>query len=111
MTSSLPDGFRVRPARESDIEAAAAIIHAEERSVRGGSAWGVNDIADFWRLANLSGGSWVVERDGAPVAFAAGIERESALGCWAAVHPDAGGCGLATWLLARAGERAQELGL
>jgi len=110
MSSSPPDGFRVRDAMRSDIETAATIVRAEERSVRGHSIWDVNDIADFWRLANFEDGSWIVEQDGVPVAFLACLERSGETHCWASVHPDVEGRGLATWLLERAESRARDLG-
>jgi mycothiol synthase len=110
MSSSPPEGFQVRDATRADIQVAADIVRAEERSLRGASQWSVGDIADFWRLANFAGGSWIVEREGRPVAFAACLERDDETHCWASVHPDAEGRGVGTWLLQRAERRAREVG-
>jgi ribosomal protein S18 acetylase RimI-like enzyme len=105
------DGFRIRTATESDVELAAGILRAEERALRGESDWGVEDTIDFWRLANLNRGAWLVETaDGNPAAFAAAIERRGKVDGWASVHPDFTGRGLATALLARLEQRAREIG-
>lgn len=110
MTSSLPDGFRARDATPADLQVAADIVRAEERSVRGESRWDAADIVDFWRLANFRGASWIVERGGIPVAFLASLDRNGETHCWASVHPDAEGRGLGTWLLERAEHRARDVG-
>src|SRR6266540_1302412 len=108
--TGLPEGFLLRDAQEDDVGPAAAVVRAEERALRGGSVWDVADMIQFWRHANFDGGSWFVERDGSPVAFAAAIEREGEADCWAAVHPDFAGQGIATALLTRAEARARERG-
>jgi mycothiol synthase len=108
--TGLPDGFLLRDAREDDVELAAGIVRAEERVLRGASVWDVADMIQFWRHANFGGGSWFVERDGLPVAFAAAIEREGEAECWAAVHPDFAGQGIANALLTRAEARARKRG-
>jgi mycothiol synthase len=108
--AGLPEGFLLRGAQEDDVELAAGIVRAEERALRGESVCDVADMIQFWRHANFDGGSWFVERHGLPVAFAAAIEREGEAECWAAVHPDFAGQGIATALLTRAESRARELG-
>lgn len=110
MSSSPPDGFQVRDATRADIQAVAAIIRAEERALRGESEWDVGDLADFWRHANFSGGSWIVEQKGHAVGFAACLERNGETHCWASVHPDAAGRGVGRWLLERAARRGREAG-
>lgn len=110
MSSSLPNGFQARTAIRKDIQVAAEIIRAEERSLRGESSWDSNAIADFWRQADFTHGSWIIVRGGFPVAFAACLERNNETHCWACVHPDEEGQGLATWLLERAEQRAREVG-
>ncbi len=108
MNSSLPDGFSVRDAVSEDIDATAAIVRAEEASLRGDSIWLPADMIDFWRRVNFDGGTWVVERDRVPVAFAAGFERDGRADYWVSVHPDFVGRGLASWLLDRVERRARE---
>lgn len=108
--TGLPEGFLLRNAQEDDVGLAAGIVRAEERALRGGSVWDVADMIQFWRHANFDGGSRFVEREGLPVAFAAAIEREGEAECWAAVHPDFAGQGIATALLTGAESRARELG-
>jgi mycothiol synthase len=106
MSSHPPDGFSVRAATLADVEAAAAIVRAEEHALRGESEFAEADLVDFWRASNLGDASWVVERDRAPIGFAACIERAAASMYWITVHPEASGRGLSSWLLTRAEERA-----
>jgi mycothiol synthase len=108
--TGLPEGFLLRHAHEDEVRLAAGIVRAEERTLRGGSVWDVADMIQFWRHANFDGGSCFVERDGLPVAFAAAIEREGEVECWAAVHPDFAGQGIATALLTRTESRTREAG-
>jgi mycothiol synthase len=105
----LPEGFLVRDASPSDLDAAESIVRAEEKSLPGSQPEPV-DIADFWRNANFDGASWLVERDGTPVGFAAAIERGGESAYWATVHPDVAGKGLSTWLLVNAERRARQVG-
>ena len=105
----LPEGFGVRDASPSDLDAAEEIVRAEEGVFRGAEPE-VVDIADFWRNANFDGASWMVEREGAPVAFAAGMERGGAHDYWATARPEVAGLGLSSWLLARAERHARGAG-
>ena len=84
-------------------------MRAEEDSLRGADAEPA-DLADFWRNANFDGASWLVERGGTPVGFAAVIERGGESAYWATVHPGVAGRGLSTWLLTGAEQRAREVG-
>jgi len=106
MSSSPPDGFSVRDATLDDVGAAAAIVRAEEAALRGESDFGEADIVDFWCAANLDDASWVAERDGIPVGFAACLDRGAESLYWITVHPDVRGRGLSSWLLTRGEERA-----
>jgi ribosomal protein S18 acetylase RimI-like enzyme len=110
MSSSLPDGFSVREAGREDIGAAAAIVRAEEQALRGDSTWAPEDMSDFWRYVNFDGCALAVERNGAPVAFAAGVERDDWTNCWVSVHPEVRGRGLAAWLLRWVERRARDIG-
>jgi mycothiol synthase len=99
---NVPKGFTVRAAVPDDLETAAALVRAEEESLRGESHFRGDDLRDYWRLADFDGGSWVVERERAPVAYVACIHREGRAECWASVHPHWNGHGLGTFLLQRA---------
>jgi mycothiol synthase len=103
----LPEGFSIREASASDLDAAEDVVRAEESSLRGPGAEPV-DIADFWRNANFDGASWIIEREGAPVGFAVALERGEESAYWATVRPEAAGLGLSSWLLNRAEQRARE---
>jgi mycothiol synthase len=111
MSSSLPDGFRYREGGEHDLEIVAALVRAEEAHLRSDSQWGPQEMIDFWRRADFDGGTWVVEAgDGEPVAFAVSLHREAETDCWAAVHPELTGQGIATSLLGKVEEHARERG-
>jgi len=105
----LPEGFTVRDASASDLDAAEDIVRAEESPLRGPDAEPV-DIIDFWRNGNFDGASWIIERDGAPVGFAVAMERGDESDYWAAVRPEVAGLGLSSLLLARAEQQAREAG-
>jgi mycothiol synthase len=106
MSWSPPDGLSVRAATPDDVEAAAAIVRAEELALRSESDFAEADLVDFWRASNLGDASWVLERDQIPVGFGAGIERDAESMYWITVHPDAWGRGISSWLLAHAEDRA-----
>ena len=110
MSSSLPDGFSVRDAVREDVDAAAAVVQAEERALRGESTWDAGDMTDFWRYVNFDDAAWLVERDDAVVAFAVGVERDDWMDFWLAVRPETRGQGLGAWLLDRVERRAVESG-
>jgi mycothiol synthase len=106
---SVTTGFTLRAARPDDLEAAAAIVRAEEESLRGESAFASDDLRDFWRLADRDGESVVVERDGAVVAFSMFLNRDGA--CWITVHPRSAGQGLSSFLLSRVEDESRRRGL
>jgi len=90
---------------------AAAIVHDEEEKVRGHSDWSPAEMNDFWRHADLDGGTWIVETTGGvPVAFAASMYRGDDTDCWASVLPDFQGRGISAALLARVEDRSREKG-
>jgi mycothiol synthase len=111
MSSSLPEGFRLRGAAKSDVDVAAAIVHAEETQLRGSSDWGAPEMSMFWRHADLDDGTWIVETiGGAPAAFAASLDRDEDTDCWAAVRPEFRDRGISTVLLGRVEDRARKRG-
>lgn len=111
MSSSLPEGFRLRDGAEPDLETAAALVNAEEKHLRGQSQWGPQEMIDFWRRGDFDGGTWIVETaDRKPVAFAVTLHRDDETDSWAAVHPDFTARGLSTALLAKVEERARRRG-
>jgi mycothiol synthase len=65
----------------------------------------------FWGGASLDDGTWIVETTrGAPVAFAASLDRGDDTDCWAAVRPDFRDRGISRALLTRVEGRAHERG-
>jgi mycothiol synthase len=111
MSSSLPDGFTLRDATAEDVEAASAVLHAEEVDFRGRSDWGVEETAHLWRLANL-GATWMVETTArTTAAVVVALDRGGNRDAWVTVHPDFTGRGLATALIARTEEHARTVGV
>jgi mycothiol synthase len=102
--------FTYRAATSDDLEAAAAVMAAEERGVLGESTWGPNEMRDWWAWVNLEK-SWIVESDGEPAAIGLLMPRDSGrVIMWIAVDPRFAGRGLATELLARGERDARAVG-
>jgi mycothiol synthase len=108
---SLPEGFRFRDVDESDGDTAARILEAAEENLRGRAEWGAPDIDVFWRRALGDGRAWIVETgDGEAAAFAMLRVHDAEAICWAAVHPDFRGRGIATAVLAHVEAEARRSG-
>ncbi len=63
MTSSLPEGFRVRPATVEDAPAINELVIAVDTAAQGWSDSTEAETVDWWRLTDLAANSWVVEDD------------------------------------------------
>jgi mycothiol synthase len=109
MSSSLPEGFRVRPATVEDAPAINELVIAVDTAVQGWSDATEAELVDWWRLTDLAGNSWVVEDDSL-AAYAVAIPHGESAETDAFVHPAKTGLGLGSWLLRRGEERARELG-
>jgi mycothiol synthase len=109
MSTGTATTFAFRRPVADDLAAAARILAAEERGVRGRSTWGVAETVDWWNASNLDE-SWIVEADGEPVAFGMLASRAARTICWVSVDPQYNGRGLAAELLGRGELRARELG-
>lgn len=110
MSSSLPDGFRHRPATVADVAAINALIVATDEEVQGWSDSSEADILDWWRLVDLEHDSWVVE-DQALAAYAIAFPHADNMDIDGYVHPSRKGRGLGSWLVGRGEERARARGL
>jgi ribosomal protein S18 acetylase RimI-like enzyme len=110
MSSSLPDGFEVRPATDADAAAVAELGRATEHAVLGVSVLDEGDIRDRWRLADLRENVWLIHGDGRLAATGTLWQYGEAAIVWGDVHPDLLGRGLGTALLELAETRARELG-
>jgi ribosomal protein S18 acetylase RimI-like enzyme len=95
----------------ADIDKAAEVYGAEEKAVRGRVTMGADEMRDWWRLFDLSEGSWIVEDEsGRPVGICCCMDRQGDFDCWIAVRPEYQGHGLSTELLARAEDHARDAG-
>jgi mycothiol synthase len=109
MKAAADTAFTFRRPVADDLVAAARIFAAEEKSVRGHSTWGAEELRDWWNASSLDD-SWIVEADGEPVAFAMFASRPERTICWVSVDPRYNGRGVSSELLARGEQRARELG-
>jgi mycothiol synthase len=109
MSSSLPEGFRARPATVEDAPAINELVIAVDTAVQGWSDSTEAELMDWWRLTDLAGNSWVVEDDSL-AAYAVVIPHGESAETDGFVNPAKTGLGLGSWLLRQAEERARELG-
>ena len=58
MSSSLPEGFRVKHVEPEDVSAINALIVAADEAVMGWSDSTEPDLVDWWRLVDLEHDSW-----------------------------------------------------
>jgi hypothetical protein len=63
MSSSQPEGFRVRPLAVADTPAINELVIAADIAVQGWSDSTAGEVEDWWRLTDLAENSWVVEDD------------------------------------------------
>ena len=110
MSSSLPDGFNVRPATVDDAPAINELVTAADVAVQGWSESSEGELLGWWRLMDLEHNSWVLREGEEVAAYAVGFAHADMLELDGFVHPERRGRGLGAWLVARAEERARELG-
>ena len=109
MSSSLPEGFRVRSATVEDAPAINELMIAVDTVVQGWSDSTEAELVDWWRLTDLGANSWVVEDDSL-AAYAVVIPHGENAETDGFVHPGKTGLGLGSWLLHQAEGRGRELG-
>lgn len=109
MSSSPPEGFRVRPATVEDAPAVNELVVAVDSAVQGWSDSTAVELVDWWRLTDLAANSWVVEDDSL-AAYGVVISHGESAETDGFVHPAKTGLGLGSWLLRRGEERVRELG-
>jgi mycothiol synthase len=109
MSSSLPDGFRARPASVDDAAAVNELVIAADIAVQGWSDSSVSELLDWWRLTDVAANSWIVEDDGV-AAIVVVIPHGETADIDGFVHPEKTGRGLGTWLVGRGEDRIRELG-
>jgi mycothiol synthase len=110
MSSSLPDGFTVRPVTVADAPLVNQLIVATDEAVQGWSDSTEADLVDWWRQVDLARDSWLVE-DGSAAAYGVLYRHGETADLDCFVHPARKGLGLGSWLLERAEARARERGL
>jgi mycothiol synthase len=109
MSSSLPEGFRVRPATVDDAPAINELVVAADTAVQGHSDSTALELVEWWRLTDLAANSWVVEEDSL-AAYAVVVPWGESAETDGFVHPAKTGLGLGSWLLRQGEERVRELG-
>jgi mycothiol synthase len=109
MSSSLPEGFRVRPATAEDAPAINELVIAVDTAVQGWSDSTELEILGWWRETDLTGNSWVVESESL-AAYGVVVPHGESADVDGFVHPSQTGRGLGSWLLRQGEERVRELG-
>lgn len=110
MSSSLPEGFRVRAVTFEDAPAINELVVAVDTAIQGWSDSTPGELVDWWRETDLTGNSWVVEDSrvaGYAVVVPHGDTNADIAGF---VDPAKTGLGLGSWLLGTSEERVRELG-
>lgn len=110
MSSSLPDGFDVRLATDTDAAAVAEVSRACEQRVLGVGVINEGDIRDWWRVTDPTQNVWLIHGEGRLAAAATLWPHGDVPNVWGDVHPDLVSRGLGTALLDLAETRAGELG-
>ncbi|MDX6414807.1 MAG: mycothiol synthase [Gaiellaceae bacterium] len=110
MSSSLPDGFRVRPASLDDATVVNDLVITVDTAVQGWSDSTEEELLEWWRLADLAQDSWMVE-DGTLAAYAVLFPHPDSADIDGFVHPDKTGQGLGSWLLRTGEQRVRDRGL
>lgn len=108
MPPRLPEGLTARPPTMADVEAATALLRADEAHSAADVHTTAEDIRSDWSRPSmdLSHDVILVHDDERLVGYA----DHSAGRGWVAVHPDAHGRGLGTWLLHWTEQRARQDG-
>jgi GNAT superfamily N-acetyltransferase len=110
MSSSPPDGFRVRPVETDDAAAINDLVVAVDEAVMGWSDSTEADLIDWWRLVDLEHDSWIVENNSV-AAYGLVYPHGDIADFDGYVHPSETGKGLGRWLIERGEERGRERGL
>jgi mycothiol synthase len=107
MSSSLPEGFRVRPVTPADTPAINELVVAADVAVQGFSDSTEADVQDWWRQVDLESDTWLIANHAAAAFGAAEAHGEDAQ-LDGYVHPELKGRGLGSWLLTRGEQWARE---
>lgn len=110
MSSSLPEGFRVRPVSPGDAAAVNDLVVTVDTAVQGWSDSTQEELLDWWRLTDLQRDSWLVEDDSL-AAYAVLFPHPDSADIDGFVHPDKTGRGLGSWLLRTGEQRVRDRGL
>ena len=68
MSSSPPDGLRVRRATLDDLPAVNELVTAADVAVQGWSESSEGELLGWWRMMELEHNSWLLHDDGVPPA-------------------------------------------
>ena len=110
MSSSPPEGLSVRRATVDDAPAINELITAADMAVQGWTESSEPELLGWWRMMDLEQNSWALHDDTEVRAYAVLFVHGDTAELDGFVHPDHQGRGLGAWLVARAEERARELG-
>jgi ribosomal protein S18 acetylase RimI-like enzyme len=106
MSSSLPEGFTLRQARDEDAPAVAELMNAVEAPLGGDAGTTADDVRMYWHESRV----WVVEHAGRIVASLETFVRNDQTNADVFVHPAVHGRGLGTALVRLSEADARERG-
>jgi mycothiol synthase len=107
--SSLPEGFTARPVTPADAPAVNELVIAVDETVQGWSDSTEQDLAEWWRDADLERDSWyVMDNSGELVAYSLLYVHGETADLDGYVRPALRGRGLGAWLLERGEGRGRE---
>ena len=110
MSSSPPDGLSVRRATVDDAPAINELITAADVAVQGWTESSESELLGWWRMNDLEQSSWVLHDETDVYAYGVLFAHGDTAALDGFVHPDHRGRRLGSFLVARAEERARDLG-
>jgi len=114
MSSPLPSGFTMRPARPSDAEALTAMFNADSERILGVHLHDIDNLLTEWRTPGFDldrDTRVVVDSSGSPAGYAEVWDTDPPhvrIWAWGCVDPSRRGCGIGSALVAWQDERGRQ---
>ncbi|UCD97659.1 MAG: GNAT family N-acetyltransferase [Chloroflexota bacterium] len=113
MKNNLVDGYRSRPAKMDDLEAAVGMFNLESKHTIGVEKFFLQDVMLDWQMPGFdlaTDTQIVLTADGSIAGFCGvwDLTPHTVVECWGCIHPAHAGIGLGSYLLAWAENRAHK---